>query len=189
MYSVKSKSDQSHFIATGFKFHELQSLNFKPLNKEMLNLNIYLRGQVFFFFFWVGPKNGSWNQFPIHHQKACEGFTIWAPWYQFLLLGSGARRSFFFFLFSFLFFVFLEPEDQRSWVEAHLYNFCSLSACFLLLVSKCEVPKRKRINSKKIFYNGYFHLWLVRSIRETSSLKSITLCLIKFAHLKKNIFK
>ena len=95
----------------------------------------------------------------------------------------------FFFLFSFFFFVFLEPEDQRSWVEAHLYNFCSLSACFLLLVSKCKVPKRKRINSKKIFYNGYFHLWLVRSIRETSSLKSITLCLIKFAHLKKNIFK
>ena len=84
MYSVRSKSNQSHFIATNFKFHGLQ--------------------------------------FSIHHQKACEGFTVWAPQYQFFSFGKWSQKIF-----------FLEPKDLNDLdrVEAHLYNFCSIFDCCL----------------------------------------------------------
>ena len=81
-----------------------------------------------------------------------------------------------------------------------MFNLWLLSARFLLLVSKCKAQKRKRTNHKKEFYNGVISIygihqfpsknlptWLVTvgPVRETSSLKSITLFLIEFAHLNK----
>lgn len=90
--------------------------------------------------------------------------------------------------------IFLLWNHQIFMILVTLFNVCMHP----FVGEQMQSGKRKRINVKNNFITdisiyGIHRIpnktpahWLVRPIRETSSLKSITLFLIKFAHLKKH---
>ena len=119
----------------------------------MLNLNIYRKGHVSSFFCLTGlALNGWWKPLKRKKKMADEiNFPSIIRRHARALPFGPHNINFFFWK--------VGPEDQWPWFEAHLYKkiFVQswlLGACFLLLVSKCKVQKRKRINRKREFYNG-----------------------------------